>query len=901
TFAGPDLFYCPGGDPVQLSVTGGNSFTWSPSSGLSCTNCPNPNATPSSTTQYIVTSNLSSSSCKNIDTVIVNVVPIFPVTMNPASATICQNGSVQLLASTQSTYAPYTYSWSPATGLSSTTIANPIANPMVTTTYTVTIISADGCERTMSVPITVSGIAPISSATATPTMVCPGEPVQLEASTQSGNCAAAITPCSSTSLATLGTGTASNTSTGFPAVYGNFYWGSKHQYLILGSELQAMGLTSGKIRSLAFDVSAMNTSTSTYNAFRIGMKCTNATALTVAETGFTTVFPAQNVTVSTGWNTHNFSTHYEWDGVSNIVVEVCFNNSSYTNNASTRYTPTTFTSVMYNIGDNSTVCSATPSTTNTWRPNMRFGYCIVPPSSSLTFSWSPATNLSNPNIYNPIATPSLTTTYTVSISDGGCVGNASVTIETDNTNSVIAYPNPDTTACAGDPVQLNAAFLGPQPTGTLNCGTNNTTCVTSFYNATLGTGTSVNSTTSYPAIYGNWYWGARHQILYRATELTAAGLSSGTINQIAFDISAIAGTSTYNNFTIKMGCSSLTTLGSTWVTTGMQTVYSVPSWSVVTGWNQHNLTSPFDWDGTSNIIIEVCFNNSSYTSNSSTRFTNVGYNAVSYYRSDISNVCSDNSSFITNSMDRPNTRFRVCNALPGTLTYSWSPSTGLSNPNIANPVATVSTNTTYVVNVTGGVCPVVDSTTIYMCNVLPIELLSFTGKKADKENHLFWATESEINNDFFNVERSVDAEKFILLGKIKAAGTSHVTTDYRFIDKKPIDGINYYRLKQTDFDGTVSYSEIIPLENRSKQIVYNIYPNPSAFNYNLDLKSPVGGTLNIEVIDTYGRIILIENKIVDIGSTTMQINARHWAQGIYILKLSMENTEYSETSRIVKY
>jgi len=98
--------------------------------------------------------------------------------------------------------------------------------------------------------------------------------------------------------------------------------------------------------------------------------------------------------------------------------------------------------------------------------------------------------------------------------------------------------------------------------------------------------------------------------------------------------------------------------------------------------------------------------------------------------------------------------------------------------------------------------------------VLPIELITFEGRKNARSNELNWVTMTEINNDYFIVERSVDGEIFEFLHEVEGAGTSSIINSYTFSDENFQPTINYYRLKQTDFDGKFSYSDLITIDNR---------------------------------------------------------------------------------------
>ncbi|MES2567304.1 MAG: lamin tail domain-containing protein [Bacteroidota bacterium] len=110
--------------------------------------------------------------------------------------------------------------------------------------------------------------------------------------------------------------------------------------------------------------------------------------------------------------------------------------------------------------------------------------------------------------------------------------------------------------------------------------------------------------------------------------------------------------------------------------------------------------------------------------------------------------------------------------------------------------------------------------------VLPIELLYFNANYNGKYVDLNWATATEINNDYFTIERSGDGLNFESLLKVKGAGNSTNQINYSVTDEEPINGISYYRLKQTDFDDNFSYSNIVSVTSKIEE-EYKIYPNPN--------------------------------------------------------------------------
>lgn len=117
-----------------------------------------------------------------------------------------------------------------------------------------------------------------------------------------------------------------------------------------------------------------------------------------------------------------------------------------------------------------------------------------------------------------------------------------------------------------------------------------------------------------------------------------------------------------------------------------------------------------------------------------------------------------------------------------------------------------------------------NTTATFSCTILPIELLTFSGVPSGKTNRLSWSCATETNNDYFTVERSADGIEWIKIGEVDGAGTSSSQTNYNFTDGNPVDGISYYRLTQTDYNGTAETFNIIAVENkRVPRTVMNVY------------------------------------------------------------------------------
>jgi hypothetical protein len=141
----------------------------------------------------------------------------------------------------------------------------------------------------------------------------------------------------------------------------------------------------------------------------------------------------------------------------------------------------------------------------------------------------------------------------------------------------------------------------------------------------IGDGTTYNSSTSYPTPYGRWYRSSREQYLILASEITDLGGTPGDITSLTFNVAALNNIGPIQDFTIKMKMTSVDSMG-WWDYTNLIEVAHYDNYMPVLGLNQHNFTTPFLWDGASNILIDVCFHYDGlgppYTHNASVYYTN---------------------------------------------------------------------------------------------------------------------------------------------------------------------------------------------------------------------------------------------------------------------------------------
>ncbi|MFZ4411679.1 MAG: GEVED domain-containing protein [Bacteroidales bacterium] len=222
----------------------------------------------------------------------------------------------------------------------------------------------------------------------------------------------------------IGNGTVQNTTTGYPCPYGQFYTGSKEQYLITKAELNALGIQAGPITSIGFDVVSYTGAAMINYSVQIGHSSLGALTTALAS-GLTQVYSTSSYMPTTGWNIYTFSTPFVWNGTDNIIIEDCFDNyagaSSYTYNAIVNQTTTTFVSTVNYHSDGGSVCPTLTGTTYLQRPNIKI-QGMVPGCSStprlrsiVTVGAQPSMDASALSIVSPFTAVNLTNQEAVSV------------------------------------------------------------------------------------------------------------------------------------------------------------------------------------------------------------------------------------------------------------------------------------------------------------------------------------------------------------------------------------------------------------------------------------------------------------------------------------------------------
>lgn len=601
--AGADKDICIG-NSTTLLATGATTYDWTPATGLSCTNCANPTANPTTTTTYIVWGT-DGNSCSNSDTVDVIVNPL-PNIDAGGNQTICEGFSVSLMA-----IGATTYSWTPSTGLSCTNCANPTASPTTTTKYYVTGTDGNSCTNIDSITVNVNPQPTVSAGS--DKNICPADSVQLQAN---------------------------------------------------GADTYVWSPANGLSCTNCADPKASPFATTTYTVIGTDVNgCKDTSTVKVNVNAPPVVSAGNNVAICIGSTTSLQATgaaSYTWSPATGLSCTNCANPTA---------NPTTTTTYTV-IGANGNSCLDTATVTVTVNPlpsvnagndqTICAGFSAnLQATGATSYSWSPTTGLNNPNIPSPIASPTTTTTYIVTGTDGNsCVNTDTVTVFVNPQPTVSA--GSDKNICPADSVQLQATGAASYtwtPTNGLSC----TNCADPK--------ASPVTTTTYTVI-GTDTNGCKDTNTVKVTVNPPPVVNAGS------------------NVAICIGNS----------TTLQATGAASYSWSPATGLSCTNCASP-----TANPTT-------------TTTYTVIGANG---------NSCLDTATVTVTVNPLPNVNagndqticvgFSANLQATGATSYSWTPTTGLSNPNIPSPVASPTTTTTYIVTGTdGNSCINTDTVTIFV-------------------------------------------------------------------------------------------------------------------------------------------------------------------------------------------
>jgi hypothetical protein len=192
---------------------------------------------------------------------------------------------------------------------------------------------------------------------------------------------------------------------------------------------------------------------------------------------------------------------------------------------------------------------------------------------------------------------------------------------------------------------------------------------------------------------------------------------------------------------------------------------------------------------------------------------------------------------------------------------------------------------------------------------LPVTLVDFTAQAAPggRSARLAWATASETNNAYFDVERSFDGATYAQLGRVAGHGATTTTTTYAFVDQQGLGtqpaGLVYYRLRQVDLDGTATYSPVRPVHLGAADAAgqASLYPNPAQASTTLDLSAlPAAASYQVQVLDATGRQV---QRLLVAGGQAQRLDLSPLAPGLHtvlVTGIQADGTPFRQALRLHK-
>ena len=463
TNAGPNVSICPSSS-IQLNASGATTYLWSPSTGLNFNNISNPMASPIVTTTYVVTGT-SAAGCVLNDTIVVTISNILSVFAGP-DVTICSGDTILL-----STAGGVVYNWTPSATLQTPTLATTNAFPTSTTTYTVNVTDANSCSGSDSITVFVNPSMGITTSGTTP--ICDGQSATLNATPIGGT--GPFTYNWSNSLSGPGPQTVSpnTTITYTVSITDSNGCSSPVQNILVtvnptpSATLQSSSNVScfGGSNGTATVNASGGTPGYSYSWLPNGGTAVTGTSLsngiytcTITDAAGCTTTQSVTMTQPTAIQLANASSPEHCtsaDGSASVSASGGTPGFTFTwSNSSTNDTISNLTSGSYTVvatDANGCIDSTTVVVGNTSGANANAGTAVtitagqstvLNGSGGVSYTWSPPAGLSCTNCQFPVATPSVTTVYTLTVTDAnGCTDSDTVTVFVDIACGEIFVPN----------------------------------------------------------------------------------------------------------------------------------------------------------------------------------------------------------------------------------------------------------------------------------------------------------------------------------------------------------------------------------------------------------------------------------------------------------------------------
>lgn len=705
-------------------------------------------------------------------------------------------------------------------------------------------------------------------------------------------------------------GTSNTTSSTYSNPLYSLYSNNHTQHIITAQELLSYGLQAGPIQSLAIDVTGAETLPVIDLSIKIGTTSASSLETFATVLNQVQVYNSASYMPTVGVNTFNFATPFIWDGTSNIIVEFCHGNgnNTATMNRTIKMVTTSYISTvkthLTSASSSATVCGNTTSNLLNYsvRPLFIFtgeGVCFNPNSVEVIVpvNQAPALVLSNTNLNicvgnsTPLVTitqgasnydeftitpttgvsgnettgwtftPSASTVYTITAKQttlGNCINIVNVDVK------VNPYPTIVTTT----PIQNTICTSGIQ---TLSTNTN--------ADLVIGTATTLTTNTDPNTAFNNRFLSNKQQYIYTAQEISQAGGRHGLINSISFNINSLGDSATNNNYIIKIKPVNYSTfISTTFETTGFTTVCNLSSYThTSSGWQQINFTTPYLWDGTSNLLIELTHNGADDL-----------YNSLTYYtaKTNSSLVTQSNSAIVTGTINEKRLNIKLAMDF-GTVT--WSPITNLYT-NAAGTVpyqANSNAATVYVRSVTPGTTNYTALVTNHSgCSV------SFTTDVTTVNPQTPTGDATQIFNEGATVSNLVATGNDIVwyaTPQNAYSGTSPLA-----LTTQLVDGQTYYAVSRTGGCSSEIFAVLVQINlgidnPEIKNLSY--YPNPVQSNLEIVNTHTI---TKVEVYTLLGQRVMLQNN----SANQVSLNLEKFSAGTYLIKVFTNNA--SKDIKVIK-
>ncbi|MGN6616242.1 MAG: PKD domain-containing protein [Ilyomonas sp.] len=793
------------------------------SSPSSLTTTATPGVTGSYSYQLSVTDKNGCMVSANTATLTVN--PALTLNAYAGSNIVCSGGSLNLFAVPGGGSGIYTsYLWT-GSGLDQINVQNTSAVPTKTGSYSVSVTDSKGCVTSASTP-GISLAAALSVTTSiSKTQLCFNETLNLGSEVKGGSGAGTYT------YSWTGSTGSGLTNPDIPTTTANPTVTSSYALLVIDKN----GCTATSSTPTVTLNPAINITASADASFVCNAEAVNLSSVLSGGSGDFTSFAWTGSGIN-NVNTQNTSASPTASGSFSVTVK------DDNNCAATATTNIVSVNPAINLtasAEKPFVCSA---------ESLKLLSTVTGGTGILTYSWS-GSGVGVTNTQNTTATPVENGNYSLLVKDAkGCTATASTSVVEVNAPLVVTATSNKTFVCYAQPVNLNS---------TANGGSG-------LIQKYLWTGSGVN--------------------VNNRQNITATSVQTGSYTVTITDSKGCTGTATtatvVTNPAIKVNA------------TSDKTVVCINPPSTI------NLTT--DVTGGSGSYVSYVWSGSGLNlAGKSTKTTTAIPTVGGVYTVNVTDDkgCTASGSTVPISVTVLEPQINLnCNTAQGyaqvtevsgtpNISYLWSTTSGGTfSPNNTVPNPKIIYYGQYSIKVTDQNSCIGTSSVIFnstSCTLLSVTLLNFNAEKKDEKGLIYWSTSTEINNDHFEIERSIDGVNWIKIGLIPGNQTTKVKHDYQFTDVKPLTGKNYYRLKQVDVDGKFTYSPVRYLEFNSAWNV-TVFPNPVSGNYiRVNSNEPI---VRVYVVDMTGRVLLsyIPTALPD---GTFDLNVDKMTTGGYIIRV----------------